>query len=590
MPGPQGSTATEPAPAQQAPTQLATARQNLARMAEPVRTDTALAWARDYLTHNRPRDAAALLDTLGSTAHGQAQRYQWLKLSAQTWLAQQQPKKALSLLDDHQNDINGLDPQRRASLNLLHADALALDGQLMPSLRQRVAVDPMLSPDDQSYNRKLTWQALMDLPQETLEAQAQDTSGDLRGWLQLALLYRDPQANIDAQVNRLRQWQQHWPNHPAAQQLPQMVQALQEAANRRPQHVAVLLPESGPLAAAADAIRDGMMTSYYSALQAGNPTPELRFYDASKGDVQSLYQQAVSDGAEFVVGPLSKDNVAKIAALGRPPVTTLALNYLDQDSRDAPIFQFGLAPEDEARQVARNTLREGNRYAGVLYPDSDWGRRVSQAFIQAFQQGGGQVSAQRAFQSDDIGATVKDLMKSARDQQAQAGFPSDPKTEYQPHPGQDMSFVFLVANPNQGRQVKPALNFHYARHLPVYSTSYIYDGNPSPRRDADLDGIRYLDMPWVLYQNSKLHQMAEQTWPDGHGRYGRLFAMGVDAYRLQARLYLLRTLPNSDLPGVTGTLHLDGSRLVRESDWAVFQDGKAMALPQVSDQERNALE
>lgn len=589
MPTTEGG-ATAPTVNQPAPAQLATARQDLSGMTGTMRTATTLAWAKQYLANNRPQDAAQLLDGLNQSGLGQARLYQWLTLRAQTWMAEEQPQQALSLLKQHQNDIDGLDPQRRAKLNLLRADAMALDGQLMASLRQRVKVAPMLNDDDRAYNRKLTWQALMDLPLETLENQAQQTQGTLQGWIQLALLYRDPQANINEQVQRLQQWLQQWPDHPAAQHLPRMVKALQEAASHRPQHVAVLLPESGPLADAASAIRDGMMTGYYSALQAGNPTPELRFYDVSQGNVQNIYQQAVNDGAQFVVGPLSKDNVAKIAALGKPPVTTLALNYLDNNSRGAPIFQFGLAPEDEARQVARYTLRQGNQFAGVLYPDSDWGDRVAQAFIQAFQAGGGQISAQRAYGSDDIGATVKSLMDSARTQQAQAGFPSDPDTEYQPHPGQDMSFVFLVADPNQGRQVKPALNFHYARNLPVYSTSYIYDGTPSPRRDSDLDGVRYLDMPWVLYPNTKLHQLAGQTWPNGHGRYARLFAMGVDAYRLQARLYLLRTLPNSQLPGVTGTLHLDGSRLVRKSDWAVFKDGKVEPLPQVANQPQGALE
>lgn len=589
MPGLPGSPSSTEATIQPAPAQLRAAQQQLAALAEPVRTDTALAWSRDYLNRQQPQNAAALLDQIGSGAHSQDQRYRWLQLRAQTWMAEQKPKQALALLSSHQRDTDGLDPQRRAGIDLLRAAALARDGQLMDSVRLRVQADPMLNPDDQQSNRDLTWQTLMDLPLETLEAHARNTSGDLQGWIQLALLYRDPQANIESQVQRLQQWRQQWPDHPAAQRLPKMVQALQEAARQRPQHIAVLLPENGPLKAAGDAIREGMMTAYYSARQAGNQTPELRFYDASQGNVQALYQQAVSDGAEFVIGPLAKDKVAAIAALGRPPVTTLALNYLDQGSRDAPIFQFGLAPEDEAGQVARYTLQQGDRFAGVLYPDSDWGRRVGQAFISAFQQGGGQITAQRAYQDDTIGPTVQDLMETARSAQAQAGFPSEAKTEYQPHPGQDMSFVFLVANPDQGRQIKPAFNFHYARYLPIYSTSYIYDGTPSPRRDRDLDGIHYLDMPWVLYGDSKLHRMAAQTWPDGHGRYGRLFAMGIDAYRLQARLYLLRNLPDSDLPGVTGRLHLDGSRLVRESDWAAFDNGKATPLPQTSEPTAHAL-
>ncbi len=76
--------------------------------------------------------------------------------------------------------------------------------------------------------------------------------------------------------------------------------------------------------------------------------------------------------------------------------------------------------------------------------------------------------------------------------------------------------------------------------------------------------------------------MADETGPDGHGRYARLFAMGVDAYRLQARLYLLRNLADSSLPGVTGSLRLNGARLVREFNWAVFRNGEPVPLPQVT--------
>lgn len=574
----------EVVPAREAPNQLSAAVGQLDQLSEPARTDTALAWAQYYLTHQRADDAGELLDRANSGNLNQAQRSNWLRLRAQVSLTQQRPDQALALLDQYRGTISGLDAQRRAGLNLLRADALALDGQLMASLQERVAADPLLNSDDQSYNRKLTWEALMALPLETLESRTEGSDGDLRGWLELALLYRDPQANIDSQVNQLQDWRERWPNHPAAEQLPEMVSALQTAVRERPKQVAVLLPEQGPLADAAQAIRDGLMTGYYSAQEAGDSTPQLRFYDVGAGNVQALYQQAVDEGAEFVIGPLDKDNVAELASFGEPPVTTLALNYLDEDSEKAPLFQFGLAPEDEARQVAREALREGHRYAGVLFSESDWGQRVSQAFMETWQQGGGEITAQRTFNNNNIGETVKSLMDSARAQQSQVGYGGGERTEYQPHPGEDMSFVFLVANPDEGRQIKPALNFDYARRLPVYTTSYIYDGTPAPRRDQDLDDVRFLDMPWVLYQNSRLHQMAAKTWPEGHGRYTRLFAMGVDAYRLQARLSMLRHLPSSELPGVTGTLHLQGSRLVRESSWAEFQHGEPAALPQMSGQ------
>ena len=585
LPTPNGSTATEPAPLRDAPQQVGDARSQLAELAEPVRTDTALAWARSYLVNERADDAGELLDQVGDGALSRDQRFRWLQLRAQSWMAEQQPDRAVALLDDYRGDIDGFDAQRRAKLNLLRADAQALNGDLMKSLRQRVAVDPLLNDDDREYNRELTWEALMRLPLETLEARAEDTSGELRGWLELALLYRDPQSNIDSQVQRLSRWRETWPDHPAARQLPETVRALQRAARERPQRVAVLLPESGPLAPAAEAIRDGMMTGYYSAEEAGNPTPDLRFYDVSDADVRSVFQRAVEDGAQFVVGPLAKENVAELARAGTPPVTVLALNYLDQDSESAPIFQFGLAPEDEARQIARQNLEAGDRLAGVLYPRSAWGQRVADAFVAAWRDGGGRVVVESSFTEDTIGETVESLLDTARaekDLRRDTSF-SDLDSERPEEWPQSLDFLFLVADPNEGRQIKPALNFHYARDLPVFATSYIYDGTLAPRRDQDLDGVYFLDMPWILYEGTKLHRMAEETWPEGHGRYARLFAMGVDAYRLQARLYLLRNLQDSTLPGVTGTLRLNGARLVRESDWAVFRNGEAIPVPRVSE-------
>ncbi|NQY85427.1 MAG: penicillin-binding protein activator, partial [Alcanivorax sp.] len=473
LPSPNGSTAKEPAPLRDAPQQVDNASDQLAELAEPVRTDTALAWARSYLVNERADDAGELLDQVGDGALSRDQRFRWLQLRAQSWMAEQQPDRAVALLDDYRSDIDGFDAQRRAKLNLLRADAQALNGELMKSLRQRVAVDPLLNDDDQEYNRQLTWEALMRLPLETLEARAEDTSGELRGWLELALLYRDPQANIDSQVQRLSRWREDWPDHPAARQLPETVRALQRAARERPQRVAVLLPESGPLAPAAEAIRDGMMTGYYSAEEAGNPTPDLRFYDVSDADVRSVFQQAVDDGAQFVVGPLAKDNVAELARMGTPPVTVLALNYLDQDSEDAPIFQFGLAPEDEARQIARQSLEAGDRLAGVLYPRSAWGQRVAEAFVAAWQDGGGRIVVESSFTDDTIGETVESLLDTARAEKDLRRDPSfsDLDSERPEEWPQSLDFLFLVADPNEGRQIKPALNFHYSRDLPLFATS-----------------------------------------------------------------------------------------------------------------------
>ena len=66
----------------------------------------------------------------------------------------------------------------------------------------------------------------------------------------------------------------------------------------------------------------------------------------------------------------------------------------------------------------------------------------------------------------------------------------------------------------------------------------------------------------------------------GGGSLGRLYAMGVDAYRLAPRLGQLKTLPESQVDGLTGTLSLSPSqRIQRQLPWAEFRDGQVQRLP-----------
>ena len=59
--------------------------------------------------------------------------------------------------------------------------------------------------------------------------------------------------------------------------------------------------------------------------------------------------------------------------------------------------------------------------------------------------------------------------------------------------------------------------------------------------------------------------------------------MGVDAYRLHARLMMLESVPDSFLPGVTGQLSMNENRvLVRRLNWAWFRRGQPQRMPVVA--------
>ncbi len=548
-----------------------------------------LSWADEYLGDHRIGEAGRLLDALDPEALADDGRLRWAELRARFYLARQDSEAALAVLDNEKLDLPELiaqaEPAQRNRVRLLRADALMLDGQLRASLRERVAMQPMLEDeDDRAYNRRMTWSLLMNLPMADLRELTSQDEEVLRGWAELARLFRDPLMDIDAQTEELEAWRQRWQGHPAERHTPEMVSALTRAAGQRPETVAIILPLSGPLADAGKVIRNGLLTGYYSALAQDRSVPELRFYDNDDGRVIEHYNQALEDEADLVLGPLSKSQVKQLARVDQLPVTTLTLNYAEHDQPPENLYQFGLAPEDEARQVVHQAYEEGARLAGVLYPDSDWGKRMARTYIKAFEDKGGLITTRNAFGDNETDAVGELLAIGQSHQRArQLNRLTDQHVQFKPRRRQDLDVLFLAASDRQARQIKPALNFHYARNLPVFATSHIYGGSPDPKRDRDLDNIRFVDLPWLLDRESDLHELANETWPDGHGSRERLFALGVDAWRLQARLKMLESVPNSQLPGVTGRLRVGEQRhIVRRLDWAFFQQGQPRRLPVVS--------
>ena len=89
-------------------------------------------------------------------------------------------------------------------------------------------------------------------------------------------------------------------------------------------HIALLLPlKSALFVHAAEAVQAGFLTA-----ASNSPSLPVRIYgfaDESK-DVTALYQAAVASGARAVVGPLTRNGVAALAASSNINVPTLALN------------------------------------------------------------------------------------------------------------------------------------------------------------------------------------------------------------------------------------------------------------------------
>ncbi len=352
----------------------------------------------------------------------------------------------------------------------------------------------------------------------------------------------------------------------------------------------MLLPLSGSNATAGKAIQNGFFGAYVSAVAGLQGAQQVRVYDVNEiGNARRAYAEAVEDGAEFVVGPLLRRNVNDMGDEILLPVPMLTLNYLPNNILAAPgLYQFALAPEDEAASAARRALADGNNRALVLVPDNEWGRRVFASFSSEFEALGGTVLDHRSYQpsKQDFKVEIEGLMALSqsviryRRLRANIGGP----LQFAPRRRQDAEFVFLAANAQVGRMIKSQLKFHYSGDLPVYSTSFIYsmDG----RSNADLNGLMFADTPWVISPHSwmaELPALYNEYWP-AERRLARLHAMGYDAYHLVAKLYGSRTGPIDEMDGATGRLYLDAdSRIHRRLSWAQFQRGEPVALPATSE-------
>ena len=442
------------------------------------------------------------------------------------------------------------------------------------------------SSDAIERNRLRLWQGLLSThPAVLREAGSNSRDEDIRAWLTLGSLAVTTGQQGIGWSNGIVRWRERHASHPAYLIIDEL-EFVDETFLDYPRRVALLLPLSGRTASAGQAIQNGFLGAYFATAGGLDDRQSVRIYDVNaEGGPVAAYETAVTDGAEFVVGPLLRSSVAELANDTLVPVPVLTLNYLPDDTLAPPgLFQFGLSPEDEAIAAAERAILDGHQRAVALVPNSNWGRRVLQAFIQHFEFLGGTTLDYKMYASGnpDYSGTIEDLMalsgsvRRYNRLRANIGGP----LQFDPRRRQDTDFIFLGADAPAGRLLKSQLKFHYSGDLPVYATSSInaMDG----RSNSDLNGIRFADAPWLINPQGWIEYLPpvfQEYWPEQR-RLGRLHAMGYDAYQLVAPLFVNRSGTMPPLDGATGDLRLrpDGS-IRRGLSWAEFVAGEAVALP-----------
>jgi outer membrane PBP1 activator LpoA protein len=536
--------------------------------------------ARAWLAAGRAADADRVLATLGAGLTQQQTIEQQL-LRIQSAAVQGRGDEAWREVSTMQAPAA---PASAARYYETRQQVAIVTGHLVDGIRSELARERLIGPGDARVARSELLGQLRAAAERGVSLSAPPGSdATVRGWLEAASVAADNARNPTLGATRLAAFRTRYPSHPALTALsgePGVGIPEPQATLESAPHLALMLPLTGRTAEPAAQIRDGFMTAYYSL--PANARPRLRVYDTAAGSIADTMAQATAAGAEFIVGPLTREEVVAAADLLATRPAILVLNFLPAD-RPAPerFYQFALSPEDDARAVARYISATGRRHGVIIRPEGDWGTRVAAAFDEELRAAGGFVLGQASFNAadTDYGASIMQVLRTddsrARQQRVQAAIGQ--KLEFEPRRRADIQFIFAPSQPRAARMLRPQLRLQLAGDIPTYTLGDAYD--PHPTANEEIDGVMFPDMPWMLGEEglaAEVRASAVQAFGDSSTRRGRLFAFGFDAMRIAGSLQ--RGAPINP-QGLTGTLSIDAQgRVRRELEWVRIKSGMPAPL------------
>ena len=558
------------------------------RAPEPPQAGAAEQWFR------QGEFEAAALAFIEASEAPRAPRDRYLLRAAESWREEGRLEEVRALLP--RIDRSRLSPGLQTRLGLIQADLALLDADAATALDRLAGAPPSGASALRWYELRARALSALDRP---LDAAAARAALDLRlpdserraNARELAALLRDlDDAALRAAVathgedEALRPWlgaalaQRGLPvpwdgGHAAAltfEPLP-----ADSDGYAPPRRIAVLLPQSGALAAPARSVRDGLLAAFHAETRV---RPELRFYDSGEAVEQALaaFDAASAEGADLVIGPLTREAVAALFDRGRLATPALALNRGGAVPPPPGSQSFALSPDEEAAEAAERFSRRGIQRVIAIGNGDEASQRSLEAFAQRFTQRGGAVVATAQLpESDPNYAPALEAAFGG----LQAPIPPALlwSLEGAEPPTPDFDGVFLALRPAQARLLVPQLKLIGIEGLPMFATSMIQGAESDPRLDRELDGIEFTTLPWLIDSAIGVprrdHLAADLDSAQGAG--ARLFAFGIDAFRLAVYLGHLSAQPGATLFGATGELSLDGfGQVQRVPTWARFSSGR----------------
>jgi uncharacterized protein len=216
-------------------------------------------------------------------------------------------------------------------------------------------------------------------------------------------------------------------------------------------------------------------------------------------------------------------------------------------------FYVSLNLDWEARLVARAASQDGLKRIALISSATSLSKRIQESFEKEWTRVGGEVVARVSINNDpNDGQRIKTSLDRAKP-----------------------DVVFIAGDPRTARFARPYL----PTGTPVFATSHALDARAGTVANIDLESVRFLEMPWFVEKDHPAvmaYARPEENMPLD---YERLYALGIDAWRLTQLILKATVSPNAarniaPLDGVTGRLTLDGAQFVRALSTVEMRDGQ----------------
>jgi outer membrane PBP1 activator LpoA protein len=464
----------------------------------------------------------------------------------------------------------GVPDAYRARFHFLRASANESQSKLFAAAAERALMDRWLATDERADNNKRIQQLLLKVGDDALYRESAALPAGHPLYVHAGRMLSSRGLALPRPYERSVGIGANAATRPAA-----------DVDGYRPYtEVALLLPASGPFALAARSVRDGFMTAYFAE---SRQRPHVRFYDTGLDATSTVdaYRRAVADGAQLVVGPIARDDVEALFAQTEFPAPMLALNRAATTPPPPGSASFALAPEDEGIAAAERLLRRGARRVIAVAGEDESSQRSIAAFRDRIEQRDAQVVAQISLpeSSPDYAPLIRQALAAAG---TRTTAPDPAAPDAPAGTTVEADALFLAVRPAQARLFVPQLRVAGVYDLPIVATSQIASGGANARLDRELDGVEFTEVPWLIADAPGVpaREALSRQLESARGGGARLFAFGMDAFRLLGFLDHLGADPNQRVVGATGELRLDGfGQVQRTPGWARFSNGHVQAAP-----------